>query len=138
MPQTVLILEDSRTQAIIIGKLFERVGYHPTYVFDHPGTVTQLKAQRWDLLVLDVFLGDSNSLEKLDLYRKLAPKTPVAIMTAGHKDNPLAISQALNKARRAEVDFLLPKPFNFDDIQQICRAVAARLGPKPDDGALFL
>ncbi len=131
MSQTVLILEDSKTQAAIIGKLFERVGYDPTCVADHAGAVAQLKAQRWDLLVFDVFLEDSNSLEQLDLYRKLAPKAPIAIMTAGRKDNRIAISQALNKARRDEVDFLLPKPFNFDDIQQICKAVAARQTPRP-------
>lgn len=131
MPQTVLILEDSATQAAIIGKLFERVGYHPTCVSDHAGAVAQLKVQRWDLLAFDVFLGDSNTLEQLDLYRKLAPMTPIAIMTAGRRDNPMAISQALNKARRNEVDFLLPKPFNFDDIQQICKAVAARQHARP-------
>lgn len=138
MPQTVLILEDSRTQAVIIGKLFERVGYHPTYVFDHASAVAQLKGQRWDLLVFDVFVEDGNSLDQLDLYRQLAPKTPMAIMTAGRPDNPLAISQALNKARRDNVDFLLPKPFNFDDIQQICQEVAKRQPPKTGDGAFYL
>lgn len=139
MAKFVLILEDSATQAIIISKLFERAGYSPVRALDHAAAVAELKARTFDLLVLDVFVGGSNSLEHLEIFRGLAPNAPIAIMTAGRREDPLAASAALNKARRAKVDFLLPKPFHYDDILQICED-AARLAAarKEGDTSLFL
>ena len=124
MSRSVLILEDSAIQARIISKLFERAGFTPCHVPDHASAIRELKTQSFALLVLDVYVGGSNTLEQLDIIRALAPDTPIAIMTAGRRDDPLAASAALNKARRAKVDFLLPKPFHYDDILQICQDAA--------------
>jgi CheY-like chemotaxis protein len=123
MPRHVLILEDSRTQAIIISKMFQKAGYDATCVTDADEAVAQLKSRPFDLLVLDVFIESHNTLDDLEAYRGLAGDVPIAIMTAGQIDNPEAGAAALNKARRARVNFLLPKPFYFDDVKQICEDV---------------
>lgn len=47
-------------------------------------------------------------------------------MTAIRKGAPLAASHSLNAARRAKVDFILPKPFWFEDIRQVCEDVIQR------------
>lgn len=125
MARQVLILEDSRTQAIIISKMFQRAGYEAVCVVDMPEALAQLSAQKFDLLVLDVFIESHNTLDDLDAYRDLAPDVPIAIMTAGQINNPDAGATALNKARRARVKFLLPKPFYFDDVKQVCGDVDA-------------
>ncbi len=140
MAKSVLILEDSATQAIIIGKMFERAGYNPVFTTDPSGAVSALKTQAFDLLVLDVYTPAGDTLEHLDIYRGMAPQTPIAIMTAGRREDPLAASAALNRARRAKVDFLLPKPFHYDDVLQICqdtaRIAAGRASGAP--ASLFL
>jgi CheY-like chemotaxis protein len=125
MARHVLILEDSRTQAIIISKMFQKAGYDATCVVSADEAVAQLKSRPFDFLVLDVFIESSNTLDDLQAYRDLAGDAPIAIMTAGQLDNPEAGAAALNKARRARVDFLLPKPFYFDDVKQICEDVEA-------------
>jgi CheY-like chemotaxis protein len=125
MARQVLILEDSRTQAIIISKMFQRAGYEAVCVTDMPEALAQLSAQKFDLLVLDVFIESHNTLDDLDIYREHAPDVPIAIMTAGQVNNPDAGATALNKARRARVKFLLPKPFYFDDVKQVCGDVDA-------------
>ena len=125
MSRVVLILEDSRTQAIIISKMFQRAGYQAICVSDDAEALVQLKSQTFDLLVLDVFVESHNTLDDLEAYRALAPQVPIAIMTAGQIDNPDAGASALNKARRARVNFLLPKPFFFDDVKQVCEDVEA-------------
>jgi CheY-like chemotaxis protein len=125
MPRHVLILEDSRTQAIIISKMFQKAGWDATCVVDAGEAVAQLKSRAFDFLVLDVFIESRNTLDDLQDYRALASNAPIAIMTAGQIDNPEAGAAALNKARRARVDFLLPKPFYFDDVKQICEDVDA-------------
>ena len=125
MSRVVLILEDSRTQAIIISKMFQRAGYQAICVTDDAQAQDQLRSQPFDLLVLDVFIESHNTLDDLEAYRELAPDVPIAIMTAGQLDNPDAGASALNKARRARVKFLLPKPFYFDDVKQVCEDVDA-------------
>lgn len=125
MPAHVLILEDSKTQAIIISKMFQRAGYPTVCVTTADEALEQLRTQPFRLLVFDVFIESRNTLDDLAMYRELAPDAPIAIMTAGQLNNPDAGAEALNKARRARVNFLLPKPFYFDDVKQICEDVEA-------------
>jgi len=80
MPRHVLILEDSRTQAIIISKMFQKAGYDATCVTDADEAVAQLKSRPFDLLVLDVFIESHNTLDDLEAYRGLAGDVPIAIM----------------------------------------------------------
>lgn len=132
MPNTVLILEDSKTQARIVGALFEKNGFKADFAHDRFEALHKLSSRGYALLVLDVFVGEENTLDYLDAYRKAAGDAPIAIMTAGRRDMPLAGSQALNKARRAEVEFLLPKPFDINDVHQICaeaERIRRRKGP---------
>ena len=119
MSDYVLILEDSKTQAQIVGGLFEKCGLVADYAHDIDSARKKLKQKGYSLIILDVFVGEDNTLDHLPKLRKLAPNTPVAIMTAGRRNQPLAASQALNQARRAKVDFLLPKPFILEDIRQV-------------------
>ncbi|UDF04967.1 response regulator [Asticcacaulis sp. AND118] len=132
MPNTILILEDSKTQARIVGTLFEKNGYKADFAHDRFEALHKLNSRGYALLVLDVFVGEENTLDYLHMYRKAAGDAPIAIMTAGKRDTPLAGSQALNKARRAEVEFLLPKPFDINDVHQICaeaERIRRRKGP---------
>ncbi len=123
MALSVLILEDSKTQATIISKMFEKAGFAATCVPTEEEALALLKSQSFQLLVLDVFVDGHNTLDDLPLYRDLAAGVPIAIMTAGHMANPESGADALNKARRQRVMFLLPKPFYFDDVKQICEDV---------------
>ena len=126
MDKTVLIVEDSRTQAMIIKKMFEREGCNAVLAFDQESAFAELRLRQLDLLVLDVFVEASNTLEHLDQYRRLAPNVPIAIMTAGIDNDPEAGPNALNKARRLKVDYLLPKPFRALDVCQICDEISIK------------
>ncbi len=119
MSDHVLIIEDSKTQARIVGSLFEKCGLIPDFAHDLASGRDRLELGGYCLIVLDVFVGADNLLDHLPQLRKLAPHTPIAVMTAGRRDQPLAASHALNQARRAKVDFLLPKPFILEDIRQV-------------------
>ncbi|WAC48832.1 response regulator [Asticcacaulis sp. SL142] len=121
--KSILLLEDSRTQAIIITKMFQKLGYEVVGVASAETAYQALAKESFFLLVLDVFIEGSNSLDELHVFRRLAPSVPIAVMTAGQVNNPEASADALNKARRARVDFLLPKPFYFDDLKQVCEDV---------------
>ncbi|EGF93150.1 response regulator [Asticcacaulis biprosthecium C19] len=125
MAKRALVLEDSRTQATIICKMFQKAGCDAVWVQDPASAHEALKAGQFDLLVLDVFIEGYNTLDHLSSFRELAGNVPIAVMTAGRIDDPESGADALNKARRGRVNFLLPKPFYFDDIKQICEDVDA-------------
>lgn len=132
MTQNVLVVEDSKTQARIVETLLIKAGATVHIANDRLEALQKLKAHTFQLIVLDVFIGQDDSLDHLEAFRALAPHTPIAVMTAGQRDRPLAASQALNRARRSDVDFLLPKPFDLDDIRQICEEagrIQRRKGP---------
>lgn len=125
MARRTLVLEDSRTQAKIICKMFERAGFSPLWVSTADEAKKALRAEAFDLLVLDVFIDRQNVLDDLGSLKELAGKALIAVMTAGRIDNPDAGADALNKARRGRAAFLLPKPFYFDDVKQITEDVEA-------------
>ena len=125
LSKRVLILEDSSTQSRIIAKMFVKLDFDATAVADQKTFTRLLCEENWDLLVIDVFIEGENSLEHLSEFRALRPDVPIAVMTAGRDTKMDGASAALNRARRANVDFLLPKPFDLTDIQQIRIALDA-------------
>ncbi len=71
----------------------------------------------------------------------MKPDVPIAVMTAGRDTKMDGASAALNRARRANVDFLLPKPFDIADIDQIRRALdaeAAKRAIRVEDDTVYL
>ena len=112
---TVLILEDSRVQAQLISKMLNGHDWTAMLAFDHKGVYGQLRTSTVDLMLLDVYVEGGNTLLHLPEIRELAPDVPIAIMTAGGAGGQ-ALNATLNMARRAQVDFVLPKPFTPGDI----------------------
>ena len=141
LSKRVLILEDSTTQSRIIAKMFAKLDFTVTAVADHPAFIQLLCEQDWDLLVIDVFIEGENSLEHLSEFRALKPDVPIAVMTAGRDTRMDGASAALNRARRANVDFLLPKPFDLTDIQQVriaLDAAAIKRSISVENGTVYL
>ena len=122
-PKTILILEDSRTQANIVCGLLQRSGFNTDIAYQLDDALTCLRTRSYYLILLDIFINNINSLTNLPDFRRLAPGTPIAVMTAGQRGKPLTGNIALNQARRSQVDFLLPKPFVLADIEQICEDI---------------
>ncbi len=141
LSKRVLILEDSTTQSRIISKMFGKLDFAVTAVADRAAFTRMLCDESWDLLVIDVFIEGESSLEHLSEFRALKPDVPIAVMTAGKDTRMDGASAALNRARRANVDFLLPKPFDLADIQQIriaLDAAAIKRAISVEDGTVYL
>jgi len=100
---TVLVLEDSRVQAQLISRMLSNLDWSSVLSFDHKMVFSQLKTLHVDLMLLDVYVEDGNTLSRLPEIRALAPDVPIAIMTGGGAGG-YALNQTLNAARRAEAD----------------------------------
>ena len=128
---TVLVLEDSRVQAQLISRMLSNLDWSSVLSFDHKSMFSQLKTLHVDLMLLDVYVEDGNTLSRLADIRALAPNVPVAVMTGGGAGG-YALNQTLNAARRAEADFVLPKPFAPEQLRPILQeAQQMRRAPSP-------
>lgn len=114
---TVLILEDSRLQAELISKLVMRAGWSAMVAKSQESALTALKESRADLLLLDVYVGETNTLNSLSAFRAAAPKALIAIMSAGAQDR--SADAPLSAARQARVDYVLQKPFAYEILAKI-------------------
>ncbi len=111
---TILILEDSKLQAELITKLVMRAEWSAIVAKSHETALAALKESRVDLLLLDVYVGETNTLGNLSAFRKAAPDTPIAIMSAGAQAH--SADATLAAARQARVDYVLQKPFPYETL----------------------
>jgi DNA-binding NtrC family response regulator len=119
MTRKVLIVEDSGAQARVIAAMFEKLGFLADCVDSHEQALERLRGAYFDLLLLDVFLENDNSLDHLHEYKALQPGLTIAVMTAGDYSGD-SISEAINRARRSHVDYVLAKPFKLIDVEHVC------------------
>jgi len=129
MARTVLIIEDSATQARIIARMFAQLGCDCVTARNMQEARAQLDIKSFYMVLADVFLGEENILDYMAELRDRANGTPIGIMSAGQRSDPVIIRTMLNKARREQADYLLPKPFSYVDVKQICTAIDARALP---------
>ena len=113
----VLIIEDSLTQAQIIGRMVAESDWAYIVARTLVEAESLLIHQRPRLVFIDVHLGEENSLGHLGRIRELAPDATIAVMTAGSREE--GVDETLKAARRANVDYVLRKPFSRKQIQNI-------------------
>ena len=103
-----LILEDSQVQATIIAKMLANIGWTSHHCLTVREATEAFAMVKPNVLLLDVYVGQHNSLLHIPRFRKLAPSAPLILMTAGQAGDALA---TLSAARKSGADFVLPKPF---------------------------
>lgn len=120
----VLVVEDDPTIGHMLGKIFEAWGWRVA----RAGTVAEalgFRAERLDLVVLDLMLPDGDGLEVLRSFRLARNRAKVSISTA--KD-----VEALHEAIDLLPDQLLFKPFIFEPLQEFARSIASAWTPTAD------
>ena len=80
---TLLLLEDSRAQNMIISRMVETFNWSIMISFNHVEALSILKTTYCDLMLLDVFIDNVSTLDCLDKFRSIRSNVPVAIMSAG-------------------------------------------------------
>lgn len=110
MPRSILIAEDEQVLRESLAELLSQEGYE---VVQTPnGRVAHETAlQRpFDLVLTDVRMPEMDGLTLLANLRRLAPQTPVLILTAYG-----TVDSAVEAMRAGAADYLL-KPVQFDDL----------------------
>ena len=109
----ILIIDDEKNVRRTLQVALESMG-HEVYAADNGGTaLEQLKAQSFDVVFLDLKLGQENGLDLLQEILELSPSAAVVVFTAY-----ASIETAVEAMRRGAFDYL-SKPATPDQVRRI-------------------
>ena len=104
----ILIADDDETSLELTAEVLRAEGYACTSVFDANEAVTELRRQRYDLLISDLKMPGNDRLQMVDCLRHSTAALPVILMTA---------YPSVESAQRAvglRLAAYLIKPFRID------------------------
>ena len=115
---SVLIMDQNRDLAQRIALMLHQQKWTSVLSFDQKMAMRMLKGSRFHLLLFDAYDANGATIEHIDQIRGEAQDAPLAIMSdGGGRGN--AINAAMNQARVAGADFVLPKPFNPEKLKNL-------------------
>jgi two-component system, OmpR family, response regulator MprA len=132
MPQRVLVADDDRAIRESLARALELEGYEAVPAVDGVESLTRVRQESFDALVLDVMMPGVDGLAVCRVLRADRDRTPVLMLTARQEtaDRVAGLD--------AGADDYLPKPFELDELLARLRALLRRASfAAPDDrGAL--
>jgi DNA-binding response OmpR family regulator len=119
MPARILVAEDDRKQAELIGRYLEREGHLTVVVHDGRAAIDEARQRSPDLLVLDVMMP---KVDGLDVCRVLRADgdVPIIMLTARATEDDLLLGLDLG------ADDYLTKPYNPRELVARVRTVLRR------------
>jgi DNA-binding response OmpR family regulator len=118
----ILYAEDDIMMQKVVVRALVRLGYEVTTVDDGREAVDAIKAEDFDLIILDLFMPRLSGFEVVEILREeLQKTTPVLILSRSHLD------EAINKAYTAGANDFIIKPFQPEElIVKITRMLASK------------
>jgi DNA-binding NtrC family response regulator len=107
---SVLIVDDEKVQAGILGEILKHEGFDVTTQTDPEQALTVVQEQSFDLVISDLKMPKMDGIEFLQRLRKIQPDLTVIIMTAYG-----TVETAVRAMREGAYDFVM-KPFSKEEI----------------------
>jgi two-component system response regulator HydG len=124
MNDNILVIDDDTAFCIMLKTFLQKKGFVVTNAFSAAEATAALQRQKYDVVLTDIRLPDSDGLTIMRLVKQQSPDTQVILMT-GYTD----IKTAVNAMKTGAFDYV-GKPINPDEIlhtiQQSLRQPAAQ------------
>lgn len=121
-PITVLVVDDEAVLAEMVSMALRYEGWNIITAGDGSSAIAAARAQRPDVVVLDVMLPDMSGLDVLHTLREDNPRLPVLLLTA--KD---AVEDRIAGLTAGGDDYVT-KPFSIEEVVLRLRALLRRTG----------
>ncbi len=108
----ILVVDDEKNIRRTMLLALESMGHDAATAQNGPLAIEELKAEKCDVVFLDLKLGQESGLDVLQEILRVSPRTKVIMFTAF-----ASIDTAVDAMRRGAFDYL-PKPFTPDQIRQ--------------------
>jgi NtrC-family two-component system response regulator AlgB len=114
----ILIIDDEASIRRATSLALEAAGHYVETAETGTVALRSLKESAFDLVLLDLYLGDENGLQVLESIRREHPGVHVVMFTAN-----ATIPNAVEATRLGAVDFLV-KPFSPEQLRQALKRIA--------------
>jgi two-component system OmpR family response regulator len=121
-PINVLVVDDEAVLAEMVSMALRYEGWNIATAGDGSAAIASARAQRPDVVVLDVMLPDMSGLDVLHKLREENPQLPVLLLTA--KD---AVEDRIAGLTAGGDDYVT-KPFSIEEVVLRLRALLRRTG----------
>ena len=121
-PINVLVVDDEAVLAEMVSMALRYEGWSISTAADGSAAIAAARAQRPDVVVLDVMLPDMSGLDVLHQLREESPQLPVLLLTA--KD---AVEDRIAGLTAGGDDYVT-KPFSIEEVVLRLRALLRRTG----------
>jgi len=81
----VLVIDDESTTLMVAQKLLENEGYETVVCNKGQELGTLLTTESPDLVVIDIFMPDSDGLENIHIVKKLSPDAPIIAISSSNR-----------------------------------------------------
>jgi PAS domain S-box-containing protein len=116
--EQIIIIDDEKDVAGVIGGMLESLGYHVTIVDSGRKAINLFKKKkRFDVVILDLNMPKMSGKETFEKLKEIDPKIPVIIST-GYSDRDMDVSQWGNA-----VDAFLQKPYPIEELSKAIRLI---------------
>jgi NtrC-family two-component system response regulator AlgB len=109
----ILVVDDEKNIRRSFSTALESMDHATTCVSNSVAALSELRAQTFDVVLLDLKLAQENGLDVLEEILRIAPQTAVVMVTAY-----ASIETAVEAMRRGAFDYL-PKPCTPDQLRQV-------------------
>lgn len=118
MSYSILIADDDHSLRLVLSAVLEKAGYQTVKAKNGKDAITCVHQNEFDVILLDIFLGDVDGLELIESLQELNPSAAIIVIT-GHGTTQTAIEAAKRRAYG-----YLTKPVDKEDLLNIVARAA--------------
>jgi len=116
----ILLVEDEVSVAKVIEQAVETMGHSIDTVYTGKDAMKKLKKQRFDLMLLDIYLPDCRGDELIPKFKKIRPDMGIVAMT-GYNTMELEL-----EVRQQGIIYYMIKPFKIEEMKEILDHVSKK------------
>lgn len=124
--ETILVVDDQKSQREIASRLLTRLGYQPFTVQSGEEAVEYLKSSAVDLVILDMMMDPGiNGCETYERILRFVPNQK-AIITSGYSN-----AEHINRAMHLGISQFIKKPYSLHELAQALKVEISPKQPSP-------
>lgn len=114
----ILVVDDDRSTAELVAKVLMRSGRVTCTAHCAQDAIERLKSQRFEMVLLDYLLGDSDCWSVLETARRLNPPIPVVVVTGSGSERI-----AVEALRRGAADYIIKNGDYWKQLPEIATQI---------------
>ncbi len=115
----ILVIEDEETVRDVLSRMLSQINCRVITAENGEEGIRLFKESDFDMVLTDLGMPGMPGWEVCKAIKKMSPQTPVGMITGWGVE----VDQA--KRKESGIDFLIPKPFQFDQILKVLDEAAA-------------